>query len=195
MNEIGNELPTSPSPTPNVGRPFWPTSVAWLAGTLAISLALAWLASRIEPYFAPLLLFPVLIGIALGGAMVGLVRVLGQVRLSMAALGVVVGVATIVVGQHYLAYRRARNQIEQQLARFEGPSLNLAALTQIGLPRPPESLLAFLHQTAEQGRPLAGHVVRGGLVWAWWGLDAALTLVAAAVPVWMVLRRRTAPIR
>jgi predicted PurR-regulated permease PerM len=193
MHEPADSTPQTAEPERPSADGRWPSSFAWLLATVAVALALAWLASRIEPYFAPLFLFPVLFGIALGLAMVGLARVLGPLRRAIAALGIVVGVAAIVVGQHYLAFRRARDEVEQQLARFEKTPLNAAALAQIGLPQPPESLLAFLQHTAEEGRPLAGHIVRGGLVWAWWLLDGLLTLIAAAVSTWFTLRRSTLP--
>ena len=186
-------LPTVAGPGP--ARFFWPLGILWLAGALAVSLAIAWLAVLIEPHFAPLVVFPVLVGLALGTALAGWLRLCGMGHRMSAVLGVLAAVVTIVWGQHYFAYRRAQDQFDQRLAIVQQAQLERGELNHLRFPTPPESLPGFLRQTAEQGRPLAGHVVRGAGVWLWWALEAALTLAGAAVPVWMALWRPYCPIQ
>ena len=189
---INSPTPSTPSGPAPAG--FHAASCAvWLAGALPLSLAAAWLAVLIEPNFAPLVVFPVLVGLCLGAVLAGWMRLCRMAHRKTALLGVLAAVAMLVWGQHYLAYRHAQSQIDERFAFLQRAQLEMGEVAIAGLPAPPESLVGFLRQTAEQGRPLAGHVVRGAGVWWWWGLEAALTLVGAVVPVWIALRRPFCP--
>ena len=154
----------------------------WLAGAVPLSLVVAWLAVLIEPRFAPLVVFPVLVGLCLGMALAGWMRWCRMAHRT---------------APYSACWRRlwrsfavsttsriaAQAQFDQRLAIILQAQRERGEPNDVGLPTPPESLPSFMRQTAERGRPLAGRVVHGTGVWLWWGLEAALTLAGAVVPV------------
>ena len=72
-----NVQPESTRPQPDVlaGPRFRPLAfLGWLAAAAGVGAVAAWLAVGAQFYFAPLLLFPILVGTGLGAASVGLMR-------------------------------------------------------------------------------------------------------------------------
>lgn len=173
---------------------FHATSCAlWLAGAIPMSLAIAWLTVWIEPHFAPVVVFPLLVGLTLGVALAVWMRLCRMGHRNSVLLGLLVAAVTLVFGQHYFAYRKTLDQVDDRLAVVLQAQLEQGKLNNLDLPLPPQSLPDFLRQTADRGRPLAGYMLHGAGVWAWWGLDAALTLAGAAIPVWIALKRPYCP--
>jgi hypothetical protein len=163
-------LPAKPIPTDG-GDFSWFKLVLWLLTAGLVGLAAAWVAEIGQAYFAPLLLFPLLVGVAVGAVMVGLMRI-GQVgHRPTIVLGTVLAVTVTVAGQHYLGY----------LAANHWPSAELRAMRPFG---------EFLQQQADRGRPLLGDlVVHGTLAWVTWAVDGLLVLAAALVMLGPVIRQ------
>lgn len=147
--------------------------VSWLAWCLAAGAALACLADAVAPRFSPLFLFPLLLGMALGAALVAGMRRCQLAHGPALTAGSLLAGLVLAAGQHYLSYREARwpgPAREAELARAREIFPELA---------PPKTFGEFMRRQAVQGRPLAGWIVRGPALWGWWGLDAALPLAAA----------------
>ena len=117
------------------------------------------------------MIFPLLVGVVVGAAMVGLMRVLQVGHRPTILLGTAVAVAVTVLGQHYLGY----------LVAYHWPSAALRVLRPFG---------EFLQQQADRGRPLGGELVaRGWLAWTSWAVDGLLVLLAAMVTLAPALRQ------
>lgn len=180
-----DEAPTFPQ-----GRFSFVKLTICLVGSLLIGAFTAWTADGVqhELHFAPLLIFPLFVGVLSGMAMIGLVRA-GQIGHRPTILwGTVLMATTAVVGQHYQVYRAAVASPE----KFDQSPRMRRELDEGRLPvaaRPPESFLGFLESQAEVGRPLAGSlVVRGPMAWATWALDGVLLLAAAVAVVYPITR-------
>lgn len=160
---------------------------AVLLGGAALAAALAWIAVAIQPHFAPLGIFPLLVGAALGLGIGGLVRVCQVGHRGSARAATAVAVVVLVVGQHYESYRLTNEALAQQIrqARREHPGL-AGRLGPIG----PASFGEYLQEEARAGRPLAGGwVARGAGAWCSWAGDALLTALAAWCIVAIGLRQ------
>lgn len=167
---------------PARGGPLLPGRLlAWLAGGLAASAAAGWLAAQVATLRAPLIVFPLILGVVLGLALAGLARLLdfghrpslltGSAALLLVAIGAL----------HYEGYRQHRRAYER--AKAEQSDLkNAEAL--FGDVAPPESFGAFLVQEAQRGRTLFGSVTaRGAWAWVSWGADALLALAGTLLVV------------
>lgn len=158
------------------------SALAWLAAAAAIALGLGFLAAVVQEHFAPLWLFPVLQGIALGAGLVLALRAtqFGGRRL---AITVAAGAAALMfAAQFYGSYRRYAAAVEAKAPQgFALPHERL---------RPPQDMVDYLRQQARAGRPLlAGITARGGWVWATWAFDVALAAGTAALAVRWGFRR------
>jgi hypothetical protein len=193
MNVQGDQPLVSTSNRPEPAGFHAPSIAAWLAATIPLALGAGWLTVFVEPYFAPLVVFPLLVGSILGMGLVGWMRICGMAHRKSAALGVFVTVAAFVVAAHYFAYSRVQHRFDEQFEQFRRTRIDLGGLTEIQESTRPKSMVSFMRQAAEKGRPLAGRTVRGAGVWLWWGLDAGLTLAGAFVPVWFALKRPFCP--
>ena len=193
MTELEEPPSTLDSTGPEPIRFHATSCIAWLAGAMALSLIAAWLTVLVEPFFAPLVVFPLLVGFILGLGLVGWMRVCGMAHRKSVGIGVVVTVAAFVVAAHYFAYARVQQQFDEQFAQLQQSRPDLGGLVEVQESTRPHSMVSFLRQTAERGRPLLGYTVRGAGVWLWWGLDAGLTLVGTVAPVWIALRRPYCP--
>ena len=133
---------------------------------------MAWIAFVLEPVLhAPLVIFPLLIGVGLGGLLVLMLRALQVGHRTTLLCGGVIAVALAVVGQHYLGYRKARLDFEASLDKVPQMAVFFPEKC------PPQGFPAFLVWRSEEGRLLLGHAVRGGWVWLSWGFDAILVLL------------------
>jgi len=174
--------------------------VAWLLGAVAAGAAVGWAGQSVqsgvsvgaaEVRFAPWLLFPLLLGVVLGGALFALLRVLQLGHRPSVLAGAVPAVMVAVLVQHYAAWYDCRaKRLHQQQQNPHLAAAQQAVQDRLGerLVLPPESLLAYLNEEAARGRALtASWTARG--VWAWfsWGLDALLTVGSALVMVGVAL--------
>lgn len=157
---------------------FVPSSVALVA-------LLGGAAAQTQILFAPLIIFPILLGVVLGALLVGVMRFTQTAHRATVIVGAILAAAVICVVQHYISYwiscqaAGARDDWKMELARaaFGG---RLTA---------PDGFVNFLRQEAERGRRLFGdHTAHGAWVWGSWGLDALLTAVGAMAVVAPALR-------
>ena len=159
------------------------SAIAWLAAAAVIAVGLGLASALLQQYFAPLGLYPVLLGIVLGAGLVAALRPtqFGSRRWAMA--GAVAAAAVLIAAQFYGSYRLYVAAVEAKAP---------AGVGQLPLERlqAPDNLLAYLRQQARYGRPLfAGITARGGWAWATWVADWALVAAAAAVVVRQGFRR------
>ena len=157
--------------------------VAWFATALVAGLILARLAVlvQIHAQFAPLIVFPLLLGTLLGAVVAGLMLLFGVNRKSALWATAILALATV-AAEHYFffcAQREREFAKAYERARKDRPSLDIA-----DVPRPGLGLNQFVDYVRSQAaypRPLL------------WLLDAALVLIAAVGIVLGVLRSVTAP--
>jgi hypothetical protein len=147
--------------------------VAWLAAGLALAIALAWLSIRLQVAgFAPVGLFSILLGAALGGGLVLLLRwlAIGH-RKSILAGTIVLAIATS-LGQFWFAYR---DHVAQSAATLRN---NPKAALFRG-----EDEAGFFPSFAKWLSAKAAH--RANV--AWWTADAVAVAVAATGLVWLAV--------
>jgi len=166
------------------GRFLWRgPAVALLAGPLLGAIA-AWGAHAAEPYFAPPVIFPLVVGLILGAMLVGLLRTVQLAHRPMIWTGVVLAAVVAVAGQHYLAYRAARAAALRDAEKYQEALRAFPEQVQGRLPRAPRNPLDYLEREALRGRPLFGQYrARGWLAWLSWGVDGLLLLAAAVLVV------------
>jgi hypothetical protein len=149
---------------------------------LALSLVLGTLiggaAAVVQTYFAPLLLFPLLVGGFLGAVLIGLMRWSDVAHRPSVLCGALLAALVCTVAAHYVSYtmaqrRRPPEDDKLALARavFADDAARLAE---------PRNFFDYLRREAQKGRPLtAQFTARGPLAWLSWGVDAVLILSAA----------------
>ncbi len=148
-----------------------------LPAAAALGAVAAWLAVGAQFYFAPLLLFPLLVGLGVGAACVGLMRLTQVGNRPTIVLGVLLAAAVAVAGQHYLDYRQAlaRSLHEIEALQRSGP----VPITRLPA-APPQGFADYLRQQADAGRPVtAKWSVRGWRAWLSWAVDGLLVVAAA----------------
>lgn len=165
-----------------------PRFAAFASLAVLLAIGLAWAAARAEAVAAPLVVFPLAVGLVLAGLLAAAFRLC-----RVAHFGSVVGTALCAgliasAAQHVWSYRaavaRARQmqlQAEAEAARQMGRKGRAVAVG-VGelLVQPPTNLWQFLRDEARRGRPLWNWHARGPLAWLWWTLDALLVAGAAS---------------
>jgi hypothetical protein len=156
----------------------------WLPLCLVNGAAAAWLAYGVQKHFAPLGLFPVLVGLGIGVTLAGLMRLVQVANTRTILLGAVIASLLAVVGQHYFSYREQRETAIRQAAQFRMAAQAHPDLVQGTPPQPASGLFEYLRWQAMRGRPIWGDVVaRGGMAWASWAFDGILVLAAALLVI------------
>jgi hypothetical protein len=179
MNSPQASDPITSAP-PTRGRFTWPGLAIWLPAAIVLGAASAWLATEVQHHFAPLLLFPMLVGIGLGAMLVGLMRVAQIGHRPTLLSGAVLATLVAVAGQHYASYREARQRDQQDIAAIEKAREAFPEEFKDGLPGPTIGFGQYMCRQAAQGRPLFGHhVAVGWAAWATWTVDGLLVLAAA----------------
>ena len=172
------------------GRFVWCSFVLWLPACLVLGVLVAWAAVVAEEKFAPLIVFPLLVGVGLGALTVGLLR-LGQVgNRPTVLLGAVLAAGVTVVGQHYVRYRAERARVERQVEEFRRAHLAYPQLTEGYEPSPPADFVGYLQAQAQTGRDMKmrGYVARGWAAWLTWAIDGLLALAATLAMVVPAMR-------
>ncbi len=156
----------------------------WLPLSLIHGAAAAWLAYGVQKHFAPLGLFPVLVGLAIGVTLAGLMRLLHVAGRSTILAGAVLSCAVAVFGQHYFGFQEQKETAQRQAAQFQLAAQAHPDLVQGTPPEPASGVFEYLRWQAIRGRPIAGRIVARDL-WAWasWAFDGCLTLAAALLVV------------
>ncbi len=167
------------------GRFLWRRLLLCLTVSPALGAGTAWMAVVAQEKFAPLIIFPLLVGVGLGAMLVGLIRLCHAAHRPSVLLATVLAVTLAVVGQHYLAYRAHRQQSEREAARIRRIRAEYPQLAPRRQPTLPPGFLAFLNAQAQGGRDMqvGGLVARGWVAWVSWAVDALLVLLAALAMV------------
>ena len=92
----------------------------WLPLTAGLGVLAAWLAIEVQSYVAPLLVFPILVGIGVGAMNVALMWLVQMGHRPTAVAGVLLAVAFAIVGQHDLSYRRIVSASQRQIDAMAG---------------------------------------------------------------------------
>lgn len=158
-------------PPPGVFR-LWQLT-GWLLITTVLGGLSAWAALATERFFAQFLLFPLIVGVVLGGLLVAVMRLSRVGHRPTLLLGAALAVGLNVAGQHYLAYRQAIGQ----------PDDNPAARALFPERAPPATFWEFMIEEAGQGRIVGEHRIRGAGAWCTWALDALLIAAPALILV------------
>ena len=148
---------------PQPGR-FHATQLAyWLPLCVALGLLIAWASDVAQAYFAPFLLFYLMVGAALGGAVVWLMRACHLGHRATALWGTLLACAVAAAGQHYVRYWRVREAFREQARKepqkfllLKDPSLKAAAAGAI----PPDGFVGFMRWSAAVGLPVGRWTAR-----------------------------------
>ncbi|NLS91639.1 MAG: hypothetical protein GXX96_05595 [Planctomycetaceae bacterium] len=156
----------------------------WLPLCLIHGAAAAWLAYGVQKHFAPLGLFPILVGLAIGVTLAGLTRLVHVAGRGTILAGAVLSCAVAVFGQHYFSYQEQKETAQRQAAQFQIAARAHPDLVRGTPPKPASGVLEYLRWQAIRGRPIAGRIVARDL-WAWasWALDGCLTLAATLLVI------------
>lgn len=148
-------------------------------------MAVAWASLRAEPYFALWLVFPAIVGAALGAGLAWLAHLCKLADVRLLLMGTLIAAPVTVGAQHWFAYRQVRELYREREAALlaKAPLAGAGALALAG-EEPPENVWQFLRQDAAAGRVLVGGWrAQGVACWLSWGLDAMLVLAAALAMV------------
>jgi len=178
---------------PDGGAEFnWLRLALWLPVCLTAGLLVGWAAMTVQTDlgFAPLLLFPLLVGLVLGAAVVRLMWALEVGNRPTILLGIVLASGMAVSSEHYIGYRTARREIRQHDQKMQVAKAAFSDQLEGRIPVIPDSPIEFLSLQAARGRPLLGqYVARGVVAWLSWAADGLLMLAAAVVlAVWAMHR-------
>ncbi len=162
----------------------------WLPLCLVHGTAMAWLAFGIQKHFAPLGVFPLLVGLGIGVTLAGLMRLLQVASRRTILLGTVVATVAAVLGQHYFSFQEQRETATRQAAQFRIAAQAHPELVRGTPPKPATGVFEYLRWQALRGRPITGDTVaRGAWAWASWAGDGCLTLLAALLVIAPASRR------
>ena len=175
----GDDPGTAQPPPP--ARFRWTSCAFWLPACLIEGLLVAWIAVGAGEYFAPVLFFPLLVGVVLGAITVGLMRWCQIGNRPTILAGTVLATIVTIAGQHYIGYWdwEAKQQYRKAQQTF------------------PDELKGRMPGFADfmnKGRQIDGPATsgsfraRGPVAWIMWGLDGLL-LLAAAVALVLVTSR------
>jgi len=189
-------MASQPAPNPDRtepplgGRFSWAALALWLPACALLGVAAAWVAdiASSDLGFTPLVIFPLLVGLGVGGMLIAVMR-LGQVaHWPTIVAGALLAVMVTAVGQHYFAFQSARRRAEQQVRQVEqqyARELHTAegafddVLTE-RMPKPPPTFSEYL----SWGRRMwDDFVVFDWVAWLTWGIDGLLVLGAALAVV------------
>ena len=190
MEALANDVAWTTAP-PAAARRFRTLScVLFFALAVGAAAIMAAVAVAIQPYFAPLLLFPILVGAALGAALLGGMRLANAAHRSSALAVTALAVLVMFSAQHYFSYRVAQRNAVLEADRRETLGEAFPELAQkLATTGPPRSFGEFLQASAAQGLTLFGQQVSGAGIWVLWTVDLLLSLAATIALVVLALRR------
>lgn len=168
------------------GRFRWRDALIWAVAAPILGGATAWMATVAQMYFAPLIIFPLLVGVLLGAMLVGMARLAQVGHRPTILTGAVLAAALAVVGQHYFQYREAAQRAQEDLEKIREAKQKVPAEWLQGHgPEVPSDFADFMVRQARRGRDLnfGDYVARGWGAWLTWGIDAVLLLAATVAIV------------
>jgi len=138
-----------------------------------------WMAEVAQRYFAPMILFPLLLGALAGLSVVGLVRFAQLGHRPTTLLAAVLAATVAGASQHYFGYLAAYSWTGSLVPTGTAAGPDLSALAEQVRP----TFGQYVQAQARRGRPLLGdYVARGSWAWLSWAIDVLLE-VAGAVAV------------
>lgn len=163
-------------------------------GDLPLSKVLAWIATPVvgavvgltavfvEKWFAPIGLFPLLLGIAVGVGLLLPMHWIGPRRMRTLVVAAVIAALGCVATHHLGGYLVWKHAAETEAAKTREQIARLNSLANFNIPEPsPPNLVDYYSLQWREGRLIGEHrVVRLWLA-GWWMLDALLVWLAAAV--------------
>ena len=167
---------------PSGGGPFsWRGLAIWLLGVLILGALAARAAVGAQFYFAPLVIFPFLAGVVLGGLLIGLMRA-GQIgHRPTIIFGAVLAVLIAVAGSHWFCYLSACETGLKQPQLVDKARQVFPELLAQRLPAPSASFMEYMRQQADRGRPiLLDYTARGWMAWLSWVIDGLLVLAGTS---------------
>jgi hypothetical protein len=177
--------PLFPTATPRlVGHFVGFQAILWFLATPLLGISVARVAVWVQGFRAPLVLFPLLVGIGLGLLLVAAMRRAQVGHRATVLSGTILAAAVAVAGQHYFSFLDFQAALTAQkphgiaLDDFQGI-----------MPDVSTSFTRFMQRQAMQGRPVTGeYSLRGAIAWASWSFDGLLSLFAVLAIVRMALR-------
>ena len=188
---MDTEREQSPNTAKHPSRPRfrWDRLPLWGPVCLILGAAVAWAATLVEPFSAPVLLFSLLVGAVLGASLIGTIRLFQIANRPTVLGGTVVAALIAVVGQHYFSYRTACRAAVEDRRTYQLAQLAFRGEGLAQMPVPPEGFFPFLRWRAARGLAVLGYKAQGWIVWLLWASDGALVLAAALGVVWLALNR------
>jgi len=151
----------------------WDRLLIWLPVCAALGAMMAWAAVVARGYFAPLVLFPLLMGVVLGGTLVLAMRAARVGHRPTVWLGALLAAGCMIVGEHYSTFLRARHRLAREPDK-------LAKLQWLAPERvPPDDFRGFMQWSAARGVSVGGSTAREGAAWLLWSIDALCMLLPA----------------
>ena len=135
----------------------------------------------------PLVVFPLLVGCALGVALVGVMRLAEIGHRPTLWCGAILAAIAAVAGQHYFSFLDWRTAETARIAKqLEGtPFIGVEEI----MPAAAPSFIRFMEREAADGRHLTvAFKLHGAAAWASWALDGLLVLVATLTIVGLACR-------
>ncbi len=159
-------------------------AVLYAGSAAAAAVIIALLADIVQNdlHWAPLVLFPAVIGVILGGALVGIARLTQTGHRPTLFAAALFAAVLSVLGQHLFAYW---NHAVDRSVR-EGSATLRAAFPDMAdrLGAPAEDWFEFMRGAAQRGRTLpGGWIARDRWAWATWAADGVILIVAALAMV------------
>jgi hypothetical protein len=148
--------------------------VLWLIAGSAVAVAGARISVWIQPHFAPVLLYPLLLGLVLGGAFAGLAYAAGLRSTRKLLVAVVLFAIFAALLEHALFYADYRAGFERALKH---------ASERIGFPVPdiePQTLTEYIRNRAAAEQWAVAR----------WMANPLVTATAAGVVFWYLIRPR-----
>jgi hypothetical protein len=156
----------------------------WLPGCLILGSLTAWAAVDAQLFFAPLLLFPLLMGILLGVLLVLLMRMARIGHRPTIVAGTILAAGWAAVGMHYLSYLSHSWEFAAESADLEKARQFLPRDAARRLPTPPRNFFEYMRQSADEGREIfSAYSLHEGYVWLLWIVEAAVLTGGALIVV------------
>jgi hypothetical protein len=160
------------------GRFSWIGLIATVGAAGVFGVVWAYVAEVAQSYYAPLILFPILLGVFAGLSIVGWVRFARVGHRPTILLAAVLTAVVAAVGQHGFGYLAAYDGTRSSIQTDGANGQDMSAL--IRQMRP--GFGKYMQAEANHGRPLlAGYKAQGWVAWLSWAADALLMAAAAVV--------------
>jgi hypothetical protein len=183
MNSESKKMPECPASV--VGESRWMRDMLfWLPACVILGLLTAWAAVDAQFYFAPLLLFPILVGVLLGALLVLVMRMAQVGHRPTIVEGALLAAGLAAIGMHYLTYRINSQTNSEESAQREIVRRLLPESKTRGIPTLPDNFFEYMMHKADQGRPIfASFSLHGGYAWLLWIIEALLLMTAVLLVV------------